>query len=73
MIVSLNRIWQARYLKRSHKFCRKLPKTLEESLAMDTKNCSISGMVAIAKDIDDFKVAFKNIQNETMFLWVTSL
>ena len=37
-IISSIRKWQTRYLKKSHKFGIELPKTVEQTLALDAKN-----------------------------------
>ena len=53
------RKWQIRYLKRSHKFGRELPKTMEEALALDAKNGNNIWAHAISKEMENVRVAFE--------------
>ena len=37
-IIASIKTWQTRYIKKSHKFGIELPKTMEQALALNTKN-----------------------------------
>ena len=50
IIVSVRK-WQTRYLKKSHTFVIELPKTVEQALALDTKNGNTLWADAILKGI----------------------
>ena len=55
-IIANIRKWHTRYLKRSHKFCIEHPKTVQEALALDTKNGNISWADAVSKEMENVKV-----------------
>ena len=50
---------QTRYLKKSHKFCIQLPKTVEQSLALYNKNGKSLQAGAISKELENVRVVFK--------------
>ena len=58
-IISLVRKQNPRYLKRTHKFGIKLPKTVKEAFELDKKNGNTLWAEAIAKEMRDVHVAFK--------------
>ena len=51
--------WHTRYLKKSHKFCRKLPKTVEQVLALDTENGNTLWANVISEELENFWLAFE--------------
>ncbi len=58
-IILLVKTRNPRYLKRTHKFGIKLPKTIKEALELDKKNGNTLWANAIAKEMKDVCVAFK--------------
>ena len=48
-----------RYLKRSHKFGIELPKTVEETLALDAKNGNTLWADVISKEMENVRVTFE--------------
>ena len=58
-IIASIRTQQTRYLKRSHKFCIELPKTVEEAYALDAKNGNTFWASAISKQMENVREAFK--------------
>jgi hypothetical protein len=57
-IISLARKRTTRYLKRTHKFGIKVPKTVKEALDLDRKNGNTSWVDAIAKEMKEVCIAF---------------
>ena len=53
------RIWQTRYLTKSHKFGIDLLKTVEEALTLDAKNGITSWADATSKEMENVRVAFE--------------
>jgi hypothetical protein len=53
-----------RYLKKTHKFGIKLPKNVKEALAEDKVNGNTHWSKAIAKEMEDVKVAFKILKDD---------
>ena len=51
--------WQARYLKRNHKFGTELPNTMEQALALDIKNGNTLWADVISKEMENVRVAFE--------------
>ena len=64
---------QARYLKRNYKFGIKLPKTVEQALALDAKNGNNFWAGSIAKEMENDKVAFGSYQMGQRFSSTTTL
>ena len=58
-IIASIKKWQATYLKRSHKFGIELPKTVEQTLALDAKNRYPLWADAIFKETENVRVAFE--------------
>jgi len=58
-IISLVKKRNPRYLKRTHKFGIKVPKTVKEALELDKKNGNTLWADAIAKEMKGVRVAFK--------------
>lgn len=61
-IISLVKKRSARYLKKTHKFGVKLPRTVEQAKALDKANGNTFWQDAIAKEMKDVKVAFKILE-----------
>ncbi len=57
-IISQVRKWTTRYLKRTHKFGIKIPKTVKEALALDCKNGNSLWADAIANEMREVRIAF---------------
>jgi hypothetical protein len=57
-IISLVCKRTTRYLKRTHKFSIKVPKTVKEALALDHKNGNTLWADAIAKEMKEVQIAF---------------
>ncbi len=57
-IISLVCKWTTCYLKRTHKFGIKVPKTVKEALALDCKNGNTLWADAIAKEMKEVRIAF---------------
>ncbi len=60
-IISLVRKRNPRYLKWTHKFGIELPKTVNEALELDKKNCNTFWADVIAKETKDVCVAHKKL------------
>jgi hypothetical protein len=58
-IISLVRKQNPCYLKRTHKFGIKVPKTVKEALELDRKNCNIFWADTIANKMKDVCIAFQ--------------
>ncbi len=58
-IISLVKNRNACYLKRTHKFGVKVPKTAKEALEIDRKNGNTLWSDAIAKEMKDVQVVFR--------------
>ena len=57
-MISLVRKRNPRYLKRTHKFGIKLPKTVKEAFELDKKSGNTLWADAIAKELRDIRVTF---------------
>ncbi len=62
-IITLVKKRSARYLKRTHKFGIKCPKTVEDALDLDKLNGNIFWEDAIAKEMKNVQVAFDPLQD----------
>ena len=62
-IISLVKKRQTRYLKRTHKFGIEVPKSIDEALELDKKNCNTLWADAIAKEMKNVRVAFHILPN----------
>ena len=54
-----------RYIKTTHKFGIRVPKTVEEAMAIDKENGNTLWMDAISKELKAVRVAFKVLDNDT--------
>ena len=61
IIIASIRRWQIRYLRKSHKFGIELPKTVEQTLALDAKSGNNLRADAISKEMENVRVAFEVI------------
>ena len=58
MIASIRK-WKTRHLKKSHKFCIKLPNTATQDLTLDAKNGNTLLSDATSKELQNVRVAFE--------------
>ena len=56
---------RSRYWKRTHTFGRRIPKSVEEALALDHENGNTLWQDAIHKEMKNFMPAFKFLDPET--------
>ena len=74
IIASIKKWWTS-YLKRSNKFSRELPKTMEEAYALDAKNGNTLWADATSKEMENVRVAFevlpdgKSVPTSHQFVW----
>ena len=54
----------ARYLMKNHKFGVELPKSAKHALELDKKNCNTYWSDAIAKEINNVRVAFQILDED---------
>ena len=63
-IISLVKNSSARYHRKTHKFGVELPKSAKHALELDKKNCNTYWSDAIAKEINNVRVAFQILDED---------